>query len=572
MVGAVKLLSLQVYCHSSGNQGRLREQNNAKTQYRKEYCLLLMAKQNPTILGLIVGFFTNARTTPVVLIIMLSVISFYTSYDGLVRFSFASPEDASWLNLCILALVVFCIQLVLVYSLRKMGLTRRVGAKFRWLPLYILMMCISVFFSYGFYYKLLRAEGFAQENFTAQLNQVRDGAQDYLMSFEAIEAGGRQLKQYSDRRAREEERFGGSCGDGSTPGKGPRRTFRNNEALIFSAIASSIDPLATRVRNDIEKLQSIIENYRPDTLDVTSLQNEINSIIHEINTSRNAPVLQESSRVISQRVGEKRQRIVPTAGGRIACPDTTITLNGNAMLKSIQSLPVMDDVLLFNPFDQRNVLNRAMDVIRSIPDLMTTWWRGDEVDAVMQQGKDSTKRDDYVPLLLGALVDFVLLIVGLADGYISRRRNWMSSEFEGEYFSAEDAKKLRGITDMKHLSSNVQPYLHNSLGQHFFVIPSSPVHGNRLASEMLELFEVLSSERIRPAMLRQVPYSWIPRRVRDEVYSIMGEDAEHLTFNVYRMGATQWDELKQALSVALIPEKVEPLEYDESDPSCTWPY
>ena len=531
-----------------------------------------MAKENPTILGLIVGFFTNARTTPVVLIIILSIISFYTSYDGLVRFSFATPDEASWLNLTILALVVFCIQLVLVYSLRKMALSRRASVKFRWLPLYILMMCISVFFSYGFYYKLLRAEGFAQENFTAQLNQARDGAQDYLMSFEAVEAGGRQLKQYSEQRAREEERFGGSCGDGSVPGKGPRRTFRNNEALIFSAIASSIDPLATRVRADITKLQDIIENYRPDMQDVTSLQNEVNSIIHQINTSRNAPVLQESSRVISLRVGDKRQRIVPTAQGSIACPDTTITLNGNAMLKSIQNLPLMEDVQLFNPFDQRNVLNRAMDVIRSIPDLILTWWNGGSVEAVMEQGKDSTKRDDYVPLLLGALVDFVLLIVGLADGYIARRRNWMSSEFEGEYFSAEDATKLRGITDMMHLASNVQPYLHNSLGQHFFVIPSSPVHGNRLASEMLELFEVLSSERIRPAMLRQVPYSWIPRRVKDEVYSIMGDDAEHLTFNIYRMGAAQWDELKQALTVSLLPVEVESYDNVDSDPSCTWPY
>ena len=335
-----------------------------------------MVRETPTLLGLIVGFFTNARTTPVVLIILLSVISFYTSYDGLVRFSFATPDEASWLNLSILGLVVFCIQLVLVYSLRKMALTRRLGVKFRWLPLYILMMCISVFFSYGFYYKLLRAEGFAQENFTAQLNQARDGAQNYLMSFEAVESGGLQLKQYSERRAREEERLGGSCGDGSVPGKGPRRTVRNNEALVFSAIANSIDPLATRIRGDIDKLKGIIENYRPDNQDVTSLQNEINSIINQINISRNAPVLRESSRVIAQRVGNKRQQIVPTAVGNIPCPDSTITLNGNAMLQSIQNLPVMDDVQLFNPFDQRNVLNRAMDVIRSIPGLTAAWWRG----------------------------------------------------------------------------------------------------------------------------------------------------------------------------------------------------
>lgn len=523
---------------------------------------------NPTLLGMITGFFTNARTTPVVLIILLSVISFYTSYDGLVRFSFATPEEASLVSLLVLGLVVFCIQLVLVYSLRKMALSRRFMAKVRWLPLYVLMMCISVFFSYGFYYKLLRAEGFAQENFTAQLNKVRDGAQEYLLAFEAVERGSKQLKLYSERRAREEENFGGSCGDGSVPGKGPRRTFRNNEAAIFSAISNSIEPLGQQVKKDISKLQGIIENYRPDTQDVISLQSEINGIIHEINISRNAPVLIESSRVISQRVGEKRQRIVPTAVGNIPCPDNTITLNGNAMLKSIEQLPFMDDVQLFNPFDQRNVLNRAMDVIRSIPALAQAWWRGDELKPLMEQGKDSTRRDDYIPLLLGALVDFVLLIVGLADGYISRRRNWMSERFEGEYFSAEDAAKLSGITDMKHLASNVQPYLHDSLGQHFFVIPSSPVHGNRMASELLELFEVLSSERIRPAMLRQVPYHWIPRGVRNEVYSILGDDAEHLTYNVYRMSATQWDELKQALSVAI----QYPAETDESDELCTWPY
>mgnify|MGYP000238770853 FL=1 len=67
---------------------------------------------------------------------------------------------------------------------------------------------------------------------------------------------------------------------------------------------------------------------------------------------------------------------------------------------------------------------------------------------------------------------------------------------------------------------------------------------------MLELFEILASERIRPAMLRQVPYSWIPRSVRDELFDIFGDDSEFMTFNVYRMSATQWDELKQSLSVA----------------------
>ncbi|PID45091.1 MAG: hypothetical protein CSB47_10060 [Proteobacteria bacterium] len=523
---------------------------------------------NPTLLGMITGFFTNARTTPVVLIILLSAISFYTSYDGLVRFSFATPEEASLVSLIVLGLVVFCIQLVLVYALRKMALSRRWMAKVRWLPLYMLMMSISVFFSYGFYYKLLRAEGFAQENFTAQLNQVRDGAQDYLLAFEAVERGSKQLKLYSERRAREEEKFGGSCGDGSVPGKGPRRTFRNNEALVFSAIAKSIEPLGQQVRRDIGQLQNIIENYRPDTQDVMSLQNEINGIIHEINTRRNAPVLAESSRVIAQRVGEKRQRIVPTAAGSIPCPDSTITLNGNAMLKSIEFLPFMEDVQLFNPFDQRNVLNRAMDVIRSIPGLAVAWWKNEDLKPLMEHGKDSTRRDDYVPLLLGALVDFVLLIVGLADGYISRRRNWMSADFEGDYFSAEDVSKLRAITDMKHLASNVQPYLYDSLGQCFFVIPSSPVHGNRMASELLELFEVLASERIKPAMLRQVPYAWIPRSVRNEVYAILGDDAEHLTYNVYRMSAMQWDELKQALSMAVVPAG----EPEESDAPCTWPY
>jgi hypothetical protein len=393
------------------------------------------------------------------------------------------------------------------------------------------------------------------------------------LSFEAVERGSKQLRLYSERRAREEENFGGSCGDGSSPGKGPRRTFRNNEALVFSAIANSIEPLGAKVKTDITRLQNIIENYRPNTQDVISLQSEINGIINEINLNRNAPVLRESSRVIEQRVGDKRQSIVPTAVGNIACPDNTITLNGNAMLNSIESLPFMEDVQLFNPFDQRNVLNRAMDVIRSIPGLMTAWWKGDDMTPLMEQGKDSTSRDDYIPLMLGALVDFVLLIVGLADGYISRRRNWMSKDFEGEYFSAEDAEKLRGITDMKQLASNVQPYLHDSLGQHFFIIPSSPVHGNRLASEMLELFEVLSSERIRPAMIRQVPYSWIPRGVKNEVYSILGDDAEHLTFNVYRMSATQWDELKQALSVAVVTAAtVEEETTEESEELCTWPY
>lgn len=495
------------------------------------------------------------RIIPITLIVLLSLVSFYTSFDGLKLFALVDSKKDSTIGILIIGVLVLSIQLFLVYSLHRVAKTKRFSVKARWIFPYIMMMLVSVFFSYGFYYKLVRADGYAKDKFTVQLSAARKNTQQYLNAFELIQNGGDRLKEYSLERSNEEKRFGGTCGDDSPPGKGPRQKFRLEEAEKFKYIAENIRPLTIKVKSEIAELQQVIDSYSPEIKDLAAFQRRLNDIVQRINANNTSFILSYTKEAINARIGKNRETII---SGNLGCPDITITNSGNVMLKNIASLTPLDEIKLFNPRDQKEVLFRAMEVFKNIPDVLVGILVADVQASKTTQNKDTIilKTADYVPLILGAVIDFMLLIIGVTNGVKSRQDNWLSPQFKGEYFSVTDADKIKKSLGLTNVVEVIQPHVLKTIGGYFFIIPNASVKDHPLSGKLLEMFEVMATERIKPAYLRNIPFKWLPPSVKNHMQSLY----EHLdtkpSFNFYRMNKAQWEEFKQVFNISNVRSQI----------------
>ena len=499
-----------------------------------------------------------SRIIPITLIVLLSLVSFYTSFDGLRLFALVDSKKDSTIGILIIGVLVLSIQLFLVYSLHRVAKTKRFSVKARWIFPYIMMMLVSVFFSYGFYYKLVRADGYAKDKFTVQLLAARKNTQQYLNAFELIQNGGDKLKEYSLSRSNEERQFGGTCGDGSPPGKGPRQKFRLEEAEKFKYIAENISPLTEKVKSEITELQQAIDSYSPTIKDLDAFQRSLNDIVQRINANNTSFILSYTKEAISARIGKNRETII---SGGLGCPDITITNSGNVMLRNITSLTPLDEIKLFNPRDQKEVLVRAMEVFKSIPNVVVRFLVSD-VQASKFSGakrnKDNVilKTADYVPLILGVIIDFMLLIIGVTNGVKSRQDNWLSPEFKGEYFSVTDADKIKKSLGLTNVVEVIQPHVLKTLGGYFFIIPNASVKDHPLSGKLLEMFEVMATERIKPAYLRNIPFQWLPPSVKNHMDNLYSHLETKPHFNFYRMNKAQWEEFKQVFNVSNVRSQI----------------
>ena len=90
-------------------------------------------------------------------------------------------------------------------------------------------MGFSVFLSYSYWYQAIQGDNYAYDNFNVQLDDSLSDVGIYQETFLKIKKMAEELAEYSQDTATLEKRKGGTCGDNSAPGAGPRQSLRNSE-------------------------------------------------------------------------------------------------------------------------------------------------------------------------------------------------------------------------------------------------------------------------------------------------------------------------------------------------------
>ncbi|MCK5809643.1 MAG: hypothetical protein KAH00_01065 [Cocleimonas sp.] len=490
-----------------------------------------------------------ARTFIMLFLLVLSCISFYTTYDGLIRFSYGSFEQTPQVFIVILFLFVSVLQGMLLFSLFEM-IRSRIVLKFTWLTVYIVTMGVSVFFSYSFYYNLFRADSYAFDNFSAQLLRVKNSALDYKDAFKMVQIDTNKLADYSRDKAEEEREKGGTCGYISPPNSGPRSRYRDKEDRVFRALSKDITGLYESVSKDITQLETLMDKFNQRKMSTDDIQNEMNRAVQRLNAYQSNGNILNLKTILRSHMYEGRvTNGIDSTNSPITCPDDNIDIKGTGILKQVAALPQVKEVKLFNPDSEKEVLTRALTVFMSIPKaIVPDSWLTSMFGKKSVEQADATKISsiDYAPLFLGGLIDLFIFIVGLADGIENQRRNWGDRRYKGRYISIKDIPSFAQVGNGYLFMDNFRKHIYRRRTGTYLVIPSTL---DKLTPEqrgVLDLAEALESSKMlgKPKSLN-VEFAQLHKGIKASLIDVY-EDAEQRIYTRYLLPKKFWNEFQQA--------------------------
>ncbi len=495
------------------------------------------------------------KKRPIILAILisLSVISFYTSFDGVSKLVFGDNPITFGTTTFFLFFVVFTIQGILLYALLMLiyiGFSLIRGLLL-WFLIYIITMSVSVFFSYSFYYTLFRADDFAKENFMSQVREVRRDFQTFQTQFDNVFKAVMYLARYSTDMAKKEDKLGGTCGYNAGTNKGPRWQFRTNEAELFNSFVPDIDNLKKKINQDISMIDGKIKDYTAED-DIPELEEEINDRISRVNRYIDESILEEIQTAVKAHTGNKRYGIfsyspITKKLEQIDCPDGTFDSKANSIINSRKQLQKIDEVTLFDPKEDRQRFARAFSVFSAFPLILTGT---KQLDSPKSNEPNAITKRDLTPLVIGIFVDIFIFLVGLADGikekYLPKP---IDKATEGLYFDAPNLKALiefynkhQGFEGMRHLLEYL--YEDGLFKSKFFIVPIL-YNDSSTVQEIVELFRTLEANRQIKLFAGNVPYKILPKSMKKRLDERLDEHSQ-VSFNVYRMPKRAWNELHLA--------------------------
>ena len=459
-------------------------------------------------------------------------------------------DNASWSLLVLLAFLVFLIQLLLIVALMRLTQRISLGNKLSMFMLYLIAMGFSVFLSYSYWYQAIQADNYAYHNFNTQLDDSLSDVRVYQDTFSSIKKIATELAEYSQETALLEKNRGGTCGDNSSPGAGPRLSLRNSEDTLFTLMNSNISLLNDEVAQKINKLDSIRYGYAPDA-NIQELQKAMNVVIAEVNRYKQAPDLINAKRQLKIHSGENRETLntLHNSGNRsVFCPDATITQKSQQLLSRIDALPVLKNIRLFNSQDHREVMTRALKVFLVIPsavkDLLFSSTEND-TEIEQEQSAEAVKSGDFTPLILGVMIDLIIFFVGYGNGKYSQQRNYLSGKYHGQHFSVIDAIKINRSYRIASLRENLQWYHHKLGRKHYIIIPSDTYRqsDNLEKRTLVSLMESLLANGRVTLWAPRVQFDTLPKNMQRR-FSDLPKDT---LFEFYDMAEEQWFDLQQSL-------------------------
>ncbi len=490
------------------------------------------------------------------IIIALSILSFYTTFDGFSRYILVEDQTATGFEIIFLIIVVAIIQLLLIVSLSNLIRYKTWNGRSIWIALYIITMLVSVFFSYSFYYKLMQADSYAQKNFSIQLNQSLLNAQNYQSSFMEVTETVKLLSSYSQETAKRERLKGGTCGDHSPAGSGPRRDLREEEAELFTQLSETTTQLSTKLVGEMQALNDIKARYSTEKNNTATIQQEMNTVINRINHQRNTAAIKQLKQILQQHMGEARQNLwVEIRQTKISCPDQRISQSVKGLLLGLNDLPILDEIVLFDSNDDKAIMARAMHVFINIPSIIyNALLPLAQADAQKDNSKNKVNANeisnaDISPFILGSMVDAIIFLIGFSNAKKSQQRNYLNGRYAGEFFSTRDIVRIQSAFNIRDLRKILRLHLYNTKSERYFIIPSEVYVQLPHSNALINLFESLvSANRIAKPKHSHIPLDVIAESVKDRLAPYFINHSARPLFNYYPIKEDSWNDLVQSLN------------------------
>ncbi|NEW59987.1 hypothetical protein GSY74_01710 [Sulfurovum sp. bin170] len=397
-----------------------------------------------------------------ILIVLFSIISFYTSYTGFLKLTGVIEHD--YLLMGVMGLLVGALQYALVFSINAFHL----GDLFRknrikavaLLAIYMITMVTSVTFSFSYWYQEFSAEGHAQRSSELQLNGVKDSLITAQDSFSRMGTKLKKLSDYSTTESNRERIDGKTCDRTVGSGEGPFTWLRADDARLTKSYLDDVERLEAQLNQDILQVANYIESFDPNG-DVIGFNRTVNDSIKQINLKYfKNQTLSDLKNMLISRSGLNRKAITVTSKktGQVStesCMDNDFSFGAKKVIARIDALSPIEELHFFDRSNTKELFARTTAVLMALMNPSTI----KSVDE-MTHYDDITSGDLYA-VSAGFIIDLLILLVTL----------YAKEPKEHNLVLFRIVKKILNGEYSNEIMQKLKPYLAEMNGNYLVALP-----------------------------------------------------------------------------------------------------
>lgn len=394
----------------------------------------------------------------IVLITGLAALSWVATYVGMLELIQSNMGDLPLLHKAIVGFSVAMLMTMIVWLLDQIFSPLDTFTKLTYVAGYIFLTVISVGFGFGFYWKVLESRSEAARSATSAVGQVQASLHGASTRLEQLQATLTQLSAVSSQKAELERTKGTSCPN-SSPGDGPRRKMRDDDAARFGFASQFVKGRVGAVKGDMAALDAQLAKIVADDPAITdpktgtrnafmrALGRRLDMTVTGFNAFRTDPQLRQ---IRSDLAARASTTTFPDGhGGTISCPDAQLQMALRGAVSAIDQLPSLEK-------PQIAAVEGSEATIEAFRRLTTTFFglltldlppSADELRALQQRAVQAIEnpdklralndeaaglsKRDYIPLGTAVFVDLCLLLVSIGrpmNRFVATRQRMLEAE------------------------------------------------------------------------------------------------------------------------------------------------
>jgi hypothetical protein len=400
----------------------------------------------------------------IVLIAGLATLSWVATYVGMLELIQSNMGSLPLLHKAIIAFSVAMLMTMIVWLLDQIFSPIDTVTKLTYVAGYIFLTLISVGFSFGFYWKVLESRAEAARSATSAVGQVQSSLHGASTRLEQLQATLLQLSTVSHQKAELERLHGTSCPN-SSPGDGPRRKMRDEDAARFSFASDFVKGRVGAIKGDMAALDAELAKIVADDPSIVDPKTGTrNALMRALGRRLDMTVTGFNAFRTDLADRAERTMFPDGRGGTIACPDAQLQIALHSVVRAIYQLPTLEKPEIaavegseatIEAFRRLTAtfygllsfkLPPSADVLRALQQRAVQSIEDPSVLRALNEEAAGLSKRDYIPLGTAIFVDLCLLLVSIGrpmNRFVATRQHMIEAE-RGEEAPSARPPKPRG--------------------------------------------------------------------------------------------------------------------------------
>ncbi|KWT67399.1 hypothetical protein APY04_1964 [Hyphomicrobium sulfonivorans] len=458
----------------------------------------------------------------IVLIVGLAALSWVATYVGMLELIESNMGSLPLVHKAIIGFSVAMLMTMVVWLLDQMFSPIDWFTRLTYIFGYIFLTLISVGFGFGFYWKVLESRSEAARSAESAVGQVQSALHGATTRLEQLNSTLIQLAAVSTQKATLEREKGSTCPN-SSPGDGPRRKLRDEDAQRFSFASDFVTGRVGSIKSDMALLDGdmakIVKNDA-STMDAHGTRNEfmrslgrrLDMTVTGFNAFRTDPQLRQIRADLADRA--ERSSFSADNGKTFACPDAQLQASLRGVVRAIDQLPTLEKpqiaavegseatIEAFRRLTATFVGLLSFELPPSADELRTLQQRAvQSIDnptalAALNNETVGLSQRDYIPLGVALFVDLCLLLVSIGrpmNRFVATRQSMIDAERGPVFPILSRFSQIHNHDEMRGTFDVFREVIFESGGTYYVAVPLNAPREHPQRDELLREAQMLAN-------------------------------------------------------------------------------